>query len=281
MRGLALRSDTLYFYTDGSSYSGPRVGGMGIVMVTVNPDGTDAVEDVPVWGHEGATNNQMELKACVEALRFAATLPNLRAFREIRIFTDSRYVVGNYKTAMFTWPARDWRTAADRPIANMELWRDLIGAIQQVRKRVEISWVKGHQKHVYNEAADKAAKASAKGLLKRPLDVVHVRRKITKQTVRPGCVPMQGQTMSIRVLTAQYLRRQSAHRYKYEVLSEGDTHGLVDLIYSGEGLYLKAGHHYEVTVNGEQAYPQVLTVLRELERLLARERWGKQASTES
>lgn len=43
MRGLALRSDTLYFYTDGSSYSGPRAGGMGIVMVTVNPDGTDTV----------------------------------------------------------------------------------------------------------------------------------------------------------------------------------------------------------------------------------------------
>jgi ribonuclease HI len=266
MRGLALRSDTLYFYTDGSSYPGPRAGGMGILMVTVNPDGMDTVEEVPAPGHEGATNNQMELKACVLALRFAATIPNLRAFREIRIFTDSLYVVSNRMAAMFTWPANDWRTAAGRPIANMELWRALTGAIQLVRKRVEISWVKGHKKHPYNEAADKAAKASAKGMLMRPLSVVHVRRKITTQKVRPGCVPMRGQTMSIRIVTAQYLHRQGAHWYKYEVLSEGDTFRLVDLIYSGDGLYLKAGHHYEVTVNEDQKYPQVLTVLRELER---------------
>ena len=238
MRGLALRSDTLYFYTDGSSYSGPGVGGMGIVMVTVGPDGTDTVQEIPARGHQGATNNQMELKACVEALRFAATLPHLRAFREIRIFTDSLYVSNNYKTAMFTWPTQGWRTGAGRPIANVELWHDLIAASQQVRKRVEISWVKGHKKHPYNEAADKAAKASAKGLLKPPLAVVHVRRKLTKQVVRPGCVPMQGQTMSIRIVTAQYLRSQRSHKYKYEVISEGGTMGMVDHIYSGDGLYL-------------------------------------------
>jgi ribonuclease HI len=266
MRGLALRSDTLYFYTDGSSYSGPRAGGMGILMVAVNPDGTDTVEEVTVWGHEGATNNQMELKACVLALRFAATIPNLHAFREIRIFTDSKYVVSNQKTAMFTWRANDWRTAAGRPIANVDLWQALIGVIRQVRMRVEISWVKAHKGHPYNETADKAAKASAKGPLKRPLSVVHVRRKLTTQIVRPGCVPMRGQTISIRIVTAEYLRRQRAHKYKYAVLSEGATLGLVDLIYSGDGLYLKAGHHYEVTLNEDQKYPQVLTVLRELER---------------
>lgn len=266
MRGLALRPDTLYFYTDGSSYSGPRAGGMGILMVIVNPDGTDTVEEVTAPGHEGATNNQMELKACVLALRFAAKMPNLHPFREIRIYTDSMYVVSNHKTAMFTWPANEWRTAAGRPIANMELWQDLRGAIRQVRKRVEISWLKAHKGHPYNEAADKAAKASAKGQLKPPLSVVHVRRKLTTQIARPGCVPMRGQTLSIRIVTAQYLRRQRTHKYKYAVLSEGDTLGLVDLIYSEDGLYLKAGHHYEVKVNEDQKYPRVLEVLRELER---------------
>jgi ribonuclease HI len=235
-------------------------------MVTVNPDGTDTVEEVPARGHEGATNNQMELKACVEALRFAANTPSLHSIREIHIFTDSLYVVNNHKTAMFTWPAQDWRTAAGRPIANVELWRALTGAIQRVRRRVQISWVKGHKRNPYNEAADRAAKASAKGLLKGPLTVVHVRRKLTKQVVRPGCVPMRGQTISIGIVTAEYLRRQSAHRYKYEILSEGNLLGLVDLIYSDEGLYLKAGHHYEVIVNEDQKYPQVLQVLRELER---------------
>jgi len=266
MRGLALRSDTLYFYTDGSSYPGPRVGGMGILMVRVNPDGTDTVEEVTVLGHEDATNNQMELKACVLAVRFAATRPDLRAFREIRIFTDSMYVVGNQKTAMFTWPDNNWRTAAGRPIANMDLWQALTGAIRQVRKRVEISWVKGHKKNPYNEAADKAAKASAKGLLKPPLSVVQVRRKLTTQTVRPGCVPMRGQTLSIRIVVAQYLRRQKAHRYTYQVLQEGNAAAPMDLIYSADELYLKAGHHYEVTVNEDQKYPQVVAVLRELER---------------
>lgn len=266
MRGLALRSDTLYFYTDGSSYSGPRAGGMGIVMVSVNADGTDTVEEVTVQGHAGATNNQMELKACVEALRFASKTPRLQARREVQIFTDSLYVVNNYRTAMFTWSAQDWRTADGRPILNVELWQALIGAIQRVRKRVQISWVKGHKKNPYNEAADRAAKASAKGLLKPPLTVVHVRRKRTKLIVRVGCVPMRGQTMSIGIVTAEYLRRQRAHKYKYEVFSPADLLGLVDQIYSDDGLYLKAGHHYEVVVNEDQRYPQVVQVLRELER---------------
>jgi ribonuclease HI len=280
MRGLALRSDTLYFYTDGSSYSGPRVGGMGIVMVTVNADGTDTVEEVPAQGHEGATNNQMELKACVEALRFAAALPNLRAFREICIYTDSLYVANQHKTAMFTWPEQDWRTEAGRPIANLDLWQGLIGAIRRVRKRVQILWVKGHKKHPYNEAADKAAKASAKGLLKPPLAVVHVRRKLTKQIVRPGCVPMRGQTMSIRIDMTEYLGRQRGHKYKYEVLSEGEWLGSVDYIYSDDGLYVKAGHHYEVTVNNDQKYPQVVVMLGELERPTPKARRTKQQSSE-
>lgn len=275
-----MRSDTLYFYTDGSSYSGPRVGGMGIVMVTVNADGTDTVEEVPAQGHEGATNNQMELKACVEALRFAAALPNLREFREICIYTDSLYVANHHKTAMFTWPEQDWRTEAGRPIANLDLWQGLIGAIRRVRKRVQILWVKGHKKHPYNEAADKAAKASAKGLLKPPLAVVHVRRKLTKQIVRPGCVPMRGQTMSIRIDIAEYLGRQRGHKYKYEVLSEGEWIGSVDHIYSDDGLYLKAGHHYEVTVNDDQKYPQVVVMLGELERPAPKARRRKQQSSE-
>jgi ribonuclease HI len=59
--------DAINIFTDGSSYSGPRKGGMGILFVVINIDGhEESFEHVP-QGHKGANNQQMELQACVEA----------------------------------------------------------------------------------------------------------------------------------------------------------------------------------------------------------------------
>jgi ribonuclease HI len=48
--------NAINIYTDGSSYTGPRRGGMGIVFVTVNDEGHEVVEEHQPLGHRGATN---------------------------------------------------------------------------------------------------------------------------------------------------------------------------------------------------------------------------------
>lgn len=61
--------DALNVYTDGSSYSGPRTGGIGIRFITIDEHGNEKILDIEEPGFNGATNNQMELYACIQALK--------------------------------------------------------------------------------------------------------------------------------------------------------------------------------------------------------------------
>ena len=56
----------LYIYTDGSSLPKPRRGGIGIRYIYVDDTEEDVFIDQVLEGHEGASNNQMELLAVIE-----------------------------------------------------------------------------------------------------------------------------------------------------------------------------------------------------------------------
>jgi ribonuclease HI len=233
-----IREDALNIFTDGSSFSSPRVGGVGIRIVTVNEAGHEVIEDFPMTGYRGATNNQMELFACVCGLREAATHPRVNSYNRICIFTDSRYVVDNFNNALFGWPKQRWMTYSGTPVLNANLWKDLIREVKNhAPRRVAIQWIKGHAKNVHNRAVDKLAKASAKIALNPPLSVVSVRRKQTSQSSEIGSIEMRGQRLVIRIVTCEYLRVQRPNKYKYEVLSKGSKYfGKIDLIYSTHDL---------------------------------------------
>ena len=253
----------LNIYTDGSSYPRPRRGGIGIRFVTINELGNEVIEDHALPGHEGATNNEMELLACIRALEMAADHEKLHAVERVVIFTDSLYVSDNVDRAKFQWSRQKWLNRDGRPIENATLWKDLVHGIKKLSKRVDIEWVKGHSKDAHNKAVDKLAKQSAEGVLTPPLKVATVRRKRSAQTVQIGGVLMRGQTLAIRIITDTYLRPQKVFKYKYEVLA-GEFSGRVDLIFADE--VLRAGHHYEVRVNGQTDNPRIVEVIRELER---------------
>lgn len=258
--------NALNIYTDGSSYSRPRVGGIGIRFITINDLGEEVIEDVPVAGFKGANSAQMELYACVAAIKEAQKYQDLSSVNSIAIHTDSLYIVDNYKRAMFEWSGNRWRNREGRPVANADLWKDLIKLIRKCWPvRVDFYWVKGHSKDVHNRAADKLAKKSAKNPLNEPLKIVGVRRKTTDKSVEIGSVQMRRQRLAIRIITSEYLITQRVHKYKYEVLSKGSKYFRnVDIIFSNE--VLKEGHHYEVSVNNNTANPMILRTLREIER---------------
>jgi ribonuclease HI len=261
-----LIDNALNIYTDGSSYSGPRVGGVGFRFVTADEFGEEVVEDFVVPGFKGATNNQMELQACVEALKEATKYHDLTPFDKIAIHTDSRYIVDNYKRAIFEWSGNKWRNRDNRPILNADRWKELLRLMWKCApRRVDFYWVKAHSKDPHNRAVDKLAKGSAKNALNEPLTIVNVRRKTTSTSEERGSVEMRGQRFSIRVITDEYLKTQRMNKYKYQVISKGSRYfGSVDTIFSVE--LLKAGHHYEVRVNKKTANPTIVKVLRELER---------------
>jgi ribonuclease HI len=256
----------LNIYTDDSSFSTPRRGGIGIRFITVDAIGNETVADVELSGYKGATNNQMELYACVAALKEARDYHDLSAVNSIEIFTDSQYVTNNYLSALFTWSGNKWQNRDGRPIANADLWKQLVKLIKKLWPlRVNIHWVKGHSKDEHNKAADKLAKESAKNPLNPPLTIVDVRLKKTPKSVEIGSVEMRGQRLRIRIITSEYLKVQRVLKYKYEVLSKGSKYyGNVDVIFSDKDM--RVGHHYEVVVNKETTNPRITRVLRELER---------------
>jgi ribonuclease HI len=262
---MTIREDAINVFTDGSSVSGPRSGGVGIRIVTVDELGREVMEDHLLPGYRGASNNEMELQACITGLSLAAEHTKLPSLRRICVFTDSKYVAENYTNAMFRWPKQQWRTLNGPPVLHVPLWKALVREIRNAACKVEIKWVKGHSKNVHNKAADKLAKASATNPLNPPLSVQRVRRKLTTKSVEIGSVEMRGQTLQIRVINDRYLRKQKLYRYKYEVLSDESKYfGNVDVICSTH--MLSAGHHYAVTVNNDKVNPMIVEVLMELDR---------------
>jgi ribonuclease HI len=263
-----LDETALNIYTDGSSYSGPRRGGVGILFVTVNDDGDEVVDDYPLPGYTGATNNQMELQACVDALMAVATRRapvDASKYRKIVVVTDSMYLVEGYDSARFTWPHTGWMTKEGNPVANAQLWKDLLRAASRTHKRVEFKWVKGHKKSPHNKRADALAKQSATQRTKRAVSVTKVRRKTSPRSVDIGSVQMLGQRLTIRIITDQYLRVQRTNRFKYEVVSRNSPFfQAVDVIYSDESIHLSAGHTYHVRVNNDTKRPRVVKLFREI-----------------
>lgn len=264
-----IEEDALTIYTDGSSFSKPRRGGGGLLFVYIAPDGSEVTENIEIEGYKGATNNQMELHACLEGLKHALTHPMAENVQKVIVRTDSQYVSNNYLRALHQWSQFKWRNREGRPIENAELWKEFkkrfIKLSNEKRVKVKIEWVKGHAKDQYNKAVDKMAKKSAKGVLNKPLFVVQVRRKQTTEMTQIGSVDLYGQRISIRIDAAQYLLPQKINKYTYEVISPTSKfYRMKDIIFSKENL--KAGHHYYVVLTKNKNNPEIKKVIRELQR---------------
>ena len=263
---MTIDENALNIYTDGSSFSKPRVGGIGVRFVLIDSSGQEQIEDIPFAGYKNATNNQMELQACILALKEALHLNLTKDVTNVIIWSDSMYVVDYYKTAIFQWSKNKWRNAYGRPVQNAQLWQELIKYLKKYNRlnlRVDIKWVKGHSRNVHNRAANRMARQSAKLPLNKPLSNVNVRRKITSESVDVGSVSMQGQRISIHIITCEYLQVQRVWKYKYEVISrKSQFYGLVDIIFSE--ISLKHGHSYYVKVNTDTNNPTIVSKIREL-----------------
>jgi len=252
--------NALNIYTDGSSSSSPRRGGIGIRFVFPDYINKEKMDFDPE-GYIGATNNEMELKACIEALKQVSKFGELQQVSRIIIHTDSSYVADHYKTAVYFWSKNKWYTRAGAPVQNTERWKELLKEANKVRKRVDIEWLR-RRSNKHSRAVDKLAKQSAKNATKRLSGFVDVRRKLSNRSVEYGSVKMLGQKISIRIITSKYL--SSPHkiwRYKYEVISKKSRfYKKIDMIYYHGPL--RKRYSYSVSLNKNNDYPQISKVLQ-------------------
>ena len=96
------------------------------------------------------TNQRMELTAALEALRA------FRGHHRLVIVSDSAYVVNCMNDGWYhNWVANDWRNASGKPVANRDLWEDILVELAGWEEgALEWRHVKGHGTDPGNIAAD-------------------------------------------------------------------------------------------------------------------------------
>jgi len=131
-------------YTDGACSGNPGDGGWAAILKYGEH------EKVISGFEENTTNNRMELKAAIEALKC------LKEPCEVELYSDSAYLVNGFsKGWIYNWKLNGWLNADDDEVKNVDLWKelDMLSGIHR------ITWikVKGHSDNEYNNRCDKLA----------------------------------------------------------------------------------------------------------------------------
>ena len=140
---------TINIYTDGACSGNPGIGGWGVVILIK--------DNKPIHlfgGSKNTTNNQMELTAAIEALKYFSNKS------ELNIFTDSQYVKNGIESWINNWKKNGWKTSSKKPVKNKELWKKLKNLSS--KHSIKWIWVKGHAQDKYNNLVDELAQGAIK-----------------------------------------------------------------------------------------------------------------------
>ena len=134
-------------YTDGACLGNPGKGGWAAIII--EPTGEREI----VGYEKSTTNNRMELKAVIEALK------EIEVNSQISLFSDSKYAIDGITKWIKNWKINDWKTADKKEIKNLDLWMDLDKLTSKFK--ITWNWVKAHSTDEYNNKVDKLARNEA------------------------------------------------------------------------------------------------------------------------
>lgn len=127
-------------WTDGSCIPNPGKGG----YAWISECGKKGVGFEPA-----STNQRMEMKAVIEALRSFPKSSN------IHVHTDSQFVINGATVWSKKWLKNGWITQSREPVKNKDLWEEMISLMDD--RYVIFTWVKGHDGNKMNEKVNQMA----------------------------------------------------------------------------------------------------------------------------
>lgn len=139
-------------YTDGACSGNPGPGGWSAILIY------GAHEKLISGAERDTTNNRMEVLAAISGLAALNTPCN------VRVYSDSAYLVNAVeKKWLDKWKLNGWM-AAGKPVKNRDLWEKL--DILLLKHNVKFIKVAGHSDNEKNNRCDAAARAAIKDLSK-------------------------------------------------------------------------------------------------------------------
>ena len=133
---------SIEIYTDGSCLDNPGFGGWAYIL------SYQGHEKVGFGAQANTTNNQMELRAIIEALKA------LKEPCEIALYTDSNLMVQSINEWLEGWVKKDFKGKK-----NVHLWKEYLHAAKP--HKITAFWLKAHNGHELNERCDELARKAA------------------------------------------------------------------------------------------------------------------------
>lgn len=136
-------------YTDGACSGNPGPGGWGAVLMW------GGKRKELSGGEPATTNNRMEMRAVIEALKA------LKKPCNVKLHSDSALIINAFRENWIqNWIKRGWKKADKKPVENADLWQNMLRAMEPH----EVQWikVKGHSGDAMNDLADKLAVEASK-----------------------------------------------------------------------------------------------------------------------
>ena len=131
-------------FSDGACSGNPGPGGYGTIL-------RYGEHERELSGYAvKTTNNRMEMQGAI------AGLEALKHPCQVRLISDSQYLVKGMTEWIEGWQRKGWKNSKKQEVANRDLWEQLLELAK--RHQVDWVWVKGHAGHPENERCDELAR---------------------------------------------------------------------------------------------------------------------------
>ena len=131
-------------FSDGACSGNPGPGGYGTILRYGKHE-----KELSGYAAE-TTNNRMEMLGAI------AGLEALKPPCQVRLISDSQYLVKGMTEWIDGWQRKGWKNSKKEEVANRDLWERLLELAK--KHQVEWVWVKGHAGHLENERCDELAR---------------------------------------------------------------------------------------------------------------------------
>jgi ribonuclease HI len=142
---------SILIFSDGACSGNPGPGGWGAIVATPNGE----VQEIGGRSDQ-TTNNEMEMRAAVEALYHVQDVELPVVF-----YTDSTYLIRGITQWVWGWIRNGWKTAEGKEVLNQDLWKELLSLTKSRGTAGKIQWLysRGHVGTPGNERCDEIAVA--------------------------------------------------------------------------------------------------------------------------